>query len=141
MRITLGIRVEVKHEKIPCRVFFLVASPILADAEALLTLPLDQQEVVAESEKNSGQQKITQVMLVNAAVEMEQECMKAVGNPGFCRCIARETPTSVNFQSYVAMVVGTRADARYDYLSAEGRQVFDATRKARDECVAWRGKR
>jgi hypothetical protein len=121
--------------------FLFFALPALADTEVLRTLPLDQQEAWAEGERASGQQKVTQAMLVNAAVEMEHECMKAVGNASFCKCIARETPVSVNFQSYVAMVVGTRADARYESLSIAERQVFDATRKARDACVSWRGKR
>jgi hypothetical protein len=121
--------------------FLLIAPPALADAEVLRTLPLEQQEVVAQSEKNEGMQKVTQTLLNNATLEMEHQCMKAVGNAAFCQCIARETPSRVNFMSYVSMVTGTREDFRYEYMSLDDKQLFDATRKARDACVSWRGKR
>jgi hypothetical protein len=66
--------------------------------------------------------------------------MKAFGNMEFCECIAEKSPVGVNFIGYVSIAAGTKEDFKYDQLSPDDKQLFDAARRARDKCVSWKGK-
>jgi hypothetical protein len=64
------------------------------------------------------------------------ECMAAVGHAPLCDCLSTNTPMSVNFAAYVAIVTTNKVKIEYDKFSKDDKDVYDATVKARDKCVA-----
>jgi hypothetical protein len=103
-------------------------------------LPLEEQEAL------ENMQNVTQTLhdlsdLVTKGVAAKKlQCMKAFGNPAFCDCIAEKSPVGVDFIGYVSITAKTKQDFHYDELSSEDKELFDATRAAREKCVNWSGK-
>jgi hypothetical protein len=70
--------------------------------------------------------------VLNMAEKKEDQCMRAIGNGQFCRCIATKLP-SIDFVQYVEMVAKT--DAETEGLAPETKQTITLARKCRDLCV------
>jgi hypothetical protein len=62
------------------------------------------------------------------------QCMAAFGHTAFCACIAEFLPADVPFTQYVVVV--NVPDATYRALPPTPKLAVDATRAARDRCIA-----
>ena len=120
--------------------FALCMVPGYAIAQQTETSPppmsLEQQERLEAKQKFSDALAPLVTALVEGAKDKQTKCIKAFGNTKFCECIADHTPTGVDFLGYVSITAGTKEDFKYDQLSPDDKGLFDATRRARDECVA-----
>jgi hypothetical protein len=70
--------------------------------------------------------------LVTGMVEKEAQCMRAIGNEKFCRCIGAKL-LSMDFVQYVALVAKT--DEEMDKLSPDEKKKVEVARKCRDLCL------
>jgi hypothetical protein len=70
--------------------------------------------------------------LVMTAMEKEAQCVRAIGNEKFCRCIGTKL-LSMDFVQYVALLAKT--DEEVDKLSPEDKKAVDIARKCRDLCL------
>jgi hypothetical protein len=70
--------------------------------------------------------------LLKTAEQKEAQCLRAMGNKEFCRCIGTKL-VSMDFVQYVALLAKT--DEEVDKLSPEDKKTVDAARKCRDLCL------
>jgi hypothetical protein len=70
--------------------------------------------------------------LVTGALEKEAQCMRAIGDEKFCRCMGSKLP-SMDFVQYVGLVVKT--DDEVEKLSPEEKGKIEVARKCRDLCL------
>lgn len=117
--------------------------PGQAEAESDQAPPpmsLEHQEAMENVDDFTGAlEDLANLVTTKSAAAKKTHCMKAIGNPVFCECIAKESPVGVDFIGYVTITAGTKKLFKYDQLSDEDKKLFDATRAARDKCVTWRG--
>jgi hypothetical protein len=103
-------------------------------------MPLDKQEQVEGLHNAIGILNIMKADIEQVAMEKKNQCMKAIGDTQFCDCIAEKSPSGITFTEYVAILVSTKDDLKYDELSPEDKKMVDNARKSRDQCVNWNGK-
>jgi len=101
-------------------------------------MPLDQQEQLEAKQRVSRAIGSMADALLQFAELRESQCLKAIGDSGFCKCIAYNSPSEISFVEYVTLVAATKEDMKYDQLSAEDKKLVDAARASRDLCVSKR---
>jgi hypothetical protein len=104
------------------------------------SITLDQQEKIENYKKLENAVDEAGILLNKISTEKNGQCMKAIGNTDFCKCITEKSPSGVDFIQYVAIVAGTKNDFKYDELSQQDKDLFNATRQSRDKCVSRTGK-
>ncbi len=67
--------------------------------------------------------------------EKEQQCLKAVGNSKFCKCVSEALTKDVSFEQYVHFLVTPKEGLKYDTMPPESRQAVDTSIAAHDKCV------
>jgi hypothetical protein len=107
----------------------------MAFATPTYSQTLEQQEQVNQLERAIG--KLDQLKAAAEAIAQEKksQCMAAVASEAFCECLGQKLPFTISFVDYVAIVVRTKEELKYNTLSAEDKGVVDNTRQARDQCL------
>jgi hypothetical protein len=73
--------------------------------------------------------------LLKTAEKKEAQCLWAIGNMEFCRCIATKL-LSIDFVQYVQLMA--KSDEEIDNLSTEDKNKLEVARKCRDLCTSER---
>jgi hypothetical protein len=69
------------------------------------------------------------------SADKEQQCLKAVGDAKFCKCVAEALPREVSFEQYVHFLVTPKEGLEYDAMQPQARQTVDASLAAREKCI------
>ncbi len=93
----------------------------LKDRIRLLEIQIQQLKALKEQQKLSD--------------EKEQQCLKAMGNARFCKCVSEALTREVSFEQYVHFLVTPKEGLKYDTMSPESRQAVDTSIAAHDKCV------
>jgi hypothetical protein len=91
----------------------------------------------AEAQDTASEKKVpeglrTMYRLVMTALEKEAQCMRAIGNEKFCRCMGTKL-LSIDFVQYVELVA--KADEEVDKLSPADKKKIEVARRCRDLCL------
>jgi hypothetical protein len=122
-------------------IFVLFMSSAYAAAEDTPSpMPLDTQEQAAQINRALTALDNYKASINQFVADKTAECMKAIGNPDFCSCIANKSPGNISFVGYVQIVTKTKEELEYDSLTPEHKKMVDLSRTARDQCVNWKGK-
>jgi SET domain-containing protein len=117
--------------------FIFLISGAYTNASAVEPTPLEKQEQIDNSKKVSALLEQAKTALNSEAQTSESQCMKAIGNSEFCKCIAWQNPGS--FVQYVLILSKSKEELNYDRLSKDDKLLVDNTRKARDKCAPLNG--
>ncbi len=119
---------------------FMLPGYAVAQSETPPPMPLEQQEQREQMNKLSNLLGHLATDVGEIAAAKKDQCMKAFGNTEFCDCIAEKSPVGVDFFGYVQIAAGTKEDFKYEQLSPDDKELFDNTRRSRDEGASWKGK-
>jgi hypothetical protein len=97
---------------------------------AFLAGHVDAQDKTPEKRVSEGLR--TMHRLVMGAVAKEAQCLRAIGDKQFCRCMGTKL-LSMDFVQYVALIAKTQEEV--DKLSPEDKKNVDVARKCRDVCL------
>jgi hypothetical protein len=64
------------------------------------------------------------------------DCLKAFGDPVFCKCLEERIPIVIDFARYVKIVTSTKTDLQYDQADADTKKLIDLTLSVREACVS-----
>jgi hypothetical protein len=101
----------------------------------------EQLESLKREEQKQASKKLGNILdqMKNLFEELslvtEGQCMLAVGNQTFCKCISQKTPQGIDFVGYVTILAKTKEELKYDTLSPQDKGIVDTARKAREVCV------
>jgi len=71
----------------------------------------------------------------NISAEKEAQCLKAVDRKSFCKCVADNLPTNVNFETYIHILITPKDKLGYDNMSIEQKTSIDTVLSVREKCV------
>ncbi|RII30889.1 MAG: hypothetical protein CXR30_03530 [Geobacter sp.] len=88
---------------------------------------------------NRLEQQIQELKAIKAqqdiSAEKETQCLKAVDRKSFCKCVSDNLPPSVNFETYIHILVTPKDKLGYDSMSAEQKSAIDTVLAVREKCV------
>ncbi len=123
--------------------FTFLISGAYTNASAIEPTPLEKQEQIENLKKINTLLEQAETAINSEAQTSESQCMKAVGNSEFCKCIAWQNPGSFvqyeSFVQYVLILSKSKEELNYDRLSKSDKLLVDNARKARDKCVPLNG--
>ena len=134
---------QIKITSLIITALFAVIAPYAAyatQAEVPPAMPLEQQEKLQLLYNAVDKLQDLGASIERASMKSKGQCMKAIGNEQFCKCIVDNSSIIINFVDYVALVSTTKEDLGYDRLSESDKKTVDSARLARDKCVKWYGK-
>jgi hypothetical protein len=69
------------------------------------------------------------------SADFEYRCLRAIGDPVFCKCLVSRRPYILRFEQYIGISSKTKDELRYDTLGNNSKTVVDEVYAVRDECV------
>jgi len=96
---------------------------------------LERLEQRESYEKVMGLLKEAEASLDAMTRTRKLQCLKALGSEAFCECLNEKLAVGLDFSGYIAVIIRTKDELKYNTLSKEDKGLVDSAINTRNACA------